>query len=72
MLAALIVLTLLPLLIFLRIRERKLSAAGMISENTLPSVLFLLKNRNVQECSTNTKNTNAEEASAESEETTNG
>jgi phosphatidylglycerol:prolipoprotein diacylglycerol transferase len=72
MLAALIVLTLLPLLIFLRIREHKLSTAGMISENTLPSVLFLLKTRNVQECSTNTKNTNAEETSAESEETTNG
>ena len=68
MLAALIVLTLLPLLIFLRIREHKLSAAGMIPENTLPSVLFLLKNGNVTE--TNTNNTTAN--TTEPENKTNG
>lgn len=70
MLAALIVLTLLPLLIFLRIREHKLSLAGMIPENTLPSVLFLLKNGNIT--NKNTDTTKAETISAESEDTTNG
>ena len=66
MLAALIVLTLLPLLIFLRIREHKLSAAGKIPENTLPSVLFLLKNGNMA------NNTTANANPTESENKTNG
>ena len=66
MLAALIVLTLLPLLIFLRIREHKLSATGMIPKNTLPSVLFLLKNGNM--ANNNTANANF----TESENKTNG
>ena len=66
MLAALIVLTLLPLLIFLRIREHKLSSAGKIPENTLPSVLFLLKNGNMA------NNTTANANPTESENKTNG
>ena len=72
MLAALIVVTLLPLLIVLRTKEHKLALAGKIPEHTLPSVLFLLKNGEAPLASTNTENTIAEEASAESEDTTNG
>ena len=67
MVAALIVITLLPMLIFLRIREHKLSAAGMIPENTLPSVLFLLKNGKTAE---NNSDTTAN--TTESENETNG
>lgn len=64
MVAALIVITLLPMLIFLRIREHKLSAAGMIHENTLPSVLFLLKNGKTAE---NNSDTTANTTESENE-----
>ena len=72
MLAALIVVTLLPLLIVLRVKEHKLALAGKLPENTLPSVLFLLKNGEAPLASTNTENTTAEHTSAESEDNTNG
>ena len=42
MLAALFVITLIPLLIVLHVKERKLAAAGMIAPDTLPSIKFLL------------------------------
>ncbi len=74
MLAALIVIALLPLLIFLRVREHKLMLAGRIPENTLPSVLFLLKNGKnpLSETKETTEITTAENASAESEDNQNG
>ncbi len=43
MLAALIVLTLTPLLVVLRVKERKLALAGKLEEGKLPTVLSLLK-----------------------------
>ena len=74
MLAALIVIALLPLLIFLRVREHRLMLAGRISENTLPSVSFLLTNgeNSLFKAKETTENTTAEEPSAESEDNQNG
>ncbi len=42
MIAALFVITLVPLIIVLHVKERRLSAAGMIERDTLPSISFLL------------------------------
>ncbi len=66
MLAALIVITLLPLLIVLRVKEHTLSKEGKLPAEGLPSILFLLTNgkyESIKSC----KNKQAE-ASAESEE----
>ncbi len=77
MLAGLIVLTLLPLLIVLRVKEHKLAAAGGLPAEKLPTVLFLLKNGKAnkpteQETTLETENQTAESTSAESEDNTNG
>ncbi len=66
MLAALIVLSLTPLLIFLRIREKKMKDGGLIEEGKLPTVLYLITGKKPETPITQT--TNDAEASAESEE----
>ncbi len=79
MLAALIVLTMLPLLIFLRIREHQMAKAGTLPVCGRPGVLYLLTEgkkgayptpaiKTIEKIKENT----AEEPSAQTEETENG
>ncbi len=72
MLAALIVLTLTPLLVVLRVKERKLALAGALEEGKLPTVLYLLKNGKTNSENENQNTKTAEAPSAESEDNQNG
>ncbi len=74
MLAALFVVTLVPLLVVLHIKEHRLAAAGMIDKDTLPSIRFLLTDGkqapSAKEPQSDIKNT--ENNSGSTEESSNG